>query len=149
MAAVCPVHVHLMPYKHLPNSPAHAHWFKLYCCLCTAIITNSSVYVCFSGRLRHKPLLPIKLWSWFYHDPMSVHVCVLFRDFWLPCLVWSLASCSMENLYRQREKEIKDRMSFTAISLIDYIDIFNPPLLSHFHPLPFFLIPISSSFPSV
>lgn len=55
------------------------------------------------------------------------------------------ASCSMENLYRQREKEIKDRMSFTAISLIDYIDMFNPPLLSHFHPLPFFLIPICSS----
>lgn len=56
------------------------------------------------------------------------------------------ASCSMENLYRQREKERKDWMSFSAISLIDYIDMFNPPLVSHFNPLPFFLVPICSLF---
>lgn len=38
----------------------------------------------------------------------------------------------------ETEKEIKDRMSFTAISLIDHIDIFNPPLFSLFDPLPLF-----------
>lgn len=36
-------------------------------------------------------------------------------------------------LFRDRpvdtEREIKDRISFTAISLVDHIDIFNPPLL--------------------
>lgn len=73
----------------------------------------------------------------------------MFKDVWLLSLAWSLASWSMENLQRQREKEIEDKMSFDAISLIDYIDILKPALFSHFHYLPFILTPISSSFLSV
>lgn len=115
------------PIKHLlchlhTHSPTHIILLDL---------QRSLSLVCECVFLRHKQLLLMM----FYFMMKCVCVCTSFwgadshgwPGVWLPGL---RRNCG------DREREIKDRMSFTAISLIDRIDIFNPPLFFLFVPFP-------------
>ena len=112
-------------------------------CVCVCVCVWLCVCVCESvqpGPLGHEPLHPL---FYFMIKCLCVFVCCSRKR--LPRPAWSPASCSRGKTCRDiKRKKIKDRMSFTAISLIDRIDNFNPDVLFHFDPLPHFLHLISS-----